>query len=82
MNALAIAHQISDAADDFLAGIVRRDEARAGIAEYVTIHYPKLSTADKRAVVDQTLAILDREGFFDSEPGDASHTRADFDNDE
>lgn len=69
MNLTAIAHAICDQADEFLAGVTRRDEARAGIAEYLTLHHSGLSPADRQEVVNQTMRILEREDFFSTDPG-------------
>ena len=67
MNAKAIANQICDQADDFLGGVTKRDEAKAGIAEYLTLHHRSLAPADKKAVIDETMRILEAEGFFEAE---------------
>ena len=69
MDLRALVNEIADQADDFLAGVTRRNDARAGIAEWLTIHHPKLPPADKKAATDQALALLDNEGFFDAEAG-------------
>lgn len=69
MNTKMIAHEICDQADDFLAGVRKRDEARAGIAEFLTIHHAALPATDKKAVIDQAMRILDNEGFFDADAG-------------
>jgi len=65
----AIVSEICDQADDFLAGVTKRDEAKAGIAEWLTIHYSLLLPADKKSVVDQAMRILVSEGFFDRAAG-------------
>ena len=78
MNPQAIANEICDQADDFLAGVRKRDEARAGIAEYLTLHHRSLAPADKKAVIDQTLRILDAEGFFEAEAGGEGEDAGDF----
>lgn len=69
MDLKSIANEICDQADDFLAGVRKRDEAKAGIAEYLTLHHRSLPPADKKAVVDQTMRILETEGFFEAEAG-------------
>lgn len=69
MNAKALANQICDQADDFLDGVTRRDEAKAGIAEYLTLHHRSLAPADKKAVVEETMRILENEGFFEADAG-------------
>jgi hypothetical protein len=69
MDTKTIANEICDQADDFLAGVRKRDEAKAGIAEYLTIHHASLAPAEKKAVIEQTMRILENEGFFDSNAG-------------
>jgi hypothetical protein len=69
MDLMSIVNEICDQADDFLAGVSRRDEAKAGIAEMLTMHHLRLSPADKKAVIDQVMQILDREGFFQASGG-------------
>lgn len=69
MDTKSIANEICDEADDFLAGVTKRDEARAGIAEFLTMHHATLSPAEKKAVVDETMRILEEEGFFEVEAG-------------
>lgn len=69
MDTKTIANEICDQADDFLAGVRKRDEAKAGIAEYLTLHHNRLAPADKKAVIEQTMRILENEGFFDAEAG-------------
>lgn len=81
MDTKTIANEICDEADDFLAGVTKRDEARAGIAEYLTMHHAVLSPADKQVVIDETMRILEDEGFFDADAGrgDADTDDADLD---
>jgi hypothetical protein len=69
MELKAIISEICDQADDFLADVMKRDEARAGIAEWLTINHVKLPPADKKAVIEQSMRILDQEGFFKAAPG-------------
>jgi hypothetical protein len=69
MDPTSIVKEICDQADDFLAGVSRRDEAKAGIAELLTIHHVSLPPAEKKAVIDQVMRILDQEGFFQSAAG-------------
>ena len=69
MDTKTIANEICDRADDFLAGVRRRDEAKAGIAEYLTMHHASLPPAEKKAVIEQIMRILDNEGFFEAEAG-------------
>lgn len=69
MDTKTIANEICDQADDFLAGVRKRDEARAGIAEYLTMHHASLPPAEKKVVIDESMRILENEGFFDAEAG-------------
>ena len=63
-----IVSEICDQADDFLAGVTKRDEARARVAEWLTIHHLNLPLADKKAVIEQVMRILEREGFSNAPP--------------
>jgi hypothetical protein len=69
MELQSIVSEICDEADDFLAGVVRRDEAKAGIAEWLTIRYSALLPADRKAIVEQAMRVLSKEGFFDRAAG-------------
>jgi hypothetical protein len=69
MNTKTIANGICDQADDFLAGVLKRDEAKAGIAEYLTMHHASLSPQEKRVVIEESMRILEDEGFFEAEAG-------------
>ena len=78
MDTRAIANQLCDEADDMLAGLSKRTDARAAVAETVNIRHGKLPPADKKAIIDQVIAILDREGFFDGSAGDSGDEMSDF----
>lgn len=78
MDAKSIVSEICDQADDFLAGVTKRDEARAGIAEWLTINHLKLAPAEKKAIIDQVMGILEREEFFGADAGGDSEDAADF----
>lgn len=78
MELRAIISAICDQADDFLAGVTKRDEARAGVAEWLTMHHPALAPADKKAVIDQAMRILDHEGFFEASAGGSGEDAGDF----
>ncbi len=69
MDLKSIVSEICDQADDFLAGVTKRDEAKAGIAELLTIRYAQLPPADRKAVTEQVMRVLEREEFFDRDPG-------------
>lgn len=65
----AIISRICDQADDFLAGVTRRDEAKAGIAEFLTMHHAGLSAPDRQLVTDRAMRTLEQEGFFERDAG-------------
>lgn len=69
MDLKNIANEICDDADGFLSGVHKRDEARAGIAEYLTLHHAGLSPADRKAVIDHSMRILEEEDFFGRDAG-------------
>ncbi len=69
MELQAVISRICDEADDFLAGVTKRDEARAGIAEFLTMHHGHLAPADRKAVIEQAMRVLEREGFFERTAG-------------
>jgi hypothetical protein len=69
MDLKPIVSEICNQADDFLAGVTRREVARAGIAEWLTIHYLKLPPSDKQAIIGEAMGVLEREEFFDAAAG-------------
>jgi hypothetical protein len=69
MELNSIVSEICGEADDFLAGVTKSPEARAGIAELLTIRYASLSAADKKIITDQVMRILERENFFTADAG-------------
>jgi hypothetical protein len=69
MELNGIISEICDEADDFLAGVTKRDEAKAGIAELLTIRHAALTPADRKAVIEKSMRILDDEGFFERDAG-------------
>ena len=77
MNLRPVINHIADQADDFLAGVTDRKEARAGIAEFITIEYPKLNAEDRKTVADHVMAVLEAENFFNG--GYAGHSFDDAD---
>lgn len=62
-----IIDEIADQADDFLAGARDRAQARAGIAEVLTMDYPDLVPADRTAVIAGVMKVLEEEDFFGAE---------------
>lgn len=69
MDLQGIVASICDQADDFLAGVTKRDEAKAGIAEFLTMNHAGLVPADRKAATEQAMRILEREGFFERDAG-------------
>ncbi len=69
MEISSIVSRLCDEADEFLAGVTRREEARAGLAEWLTINHAKLAPADRKTVIDQAMRILSQEGFFERVAG-------------
>lgn len=65
MNLRPVIDEIASQADEFLAGVTNRDQARAGIAELLTMDYAGLSPEDRKLVSDHVMAILEDESFFD-----------------
>lgn len=81
MNLRPIIDEIASQADDFLDGVTSREQARAGIAELLTMDYAGLSADERKLVSDHVMAVLEDESFFnggfagfsfddDSEAGD------------
>jgi hypothetical protein len=70
MDLTSIVSEICDEADDFLAGVTRREEAKAGIAEWLTINQVQLPSAERKAIIEQAILILGNEGFFERSAGD------------
>jgi hypothetical protein len=64
MNLRPIIDEIASQADDFLDGVTSREQARAGIAELLTMDYAGLPAEDRKLVSDHVMAILEDESFF------------------
>lgn len=62
-----IIDEIANQADDFLDGVTTRDQARAGIAELLTMDFPDLDPAQRAAVTEGVMTILNAEEFFGTE---------------
>jgi len=69
MDQKTIVSAICDQADGFLDGVTKPAEAKAGIAEWLTIHHPKLPPDERKSIVAEAVNILETEGFFEAEPG-------------
>jgi hypothetical protein len=63
----AIAEEIASQADDFLAGAKDRNQGRAGIAELLAMDYSSLDPAERTAVTNGVMRILEAEDFFGAE---------------
>jgi hypothetical protein len=64
MNLRPIIDEIASQADDFLDGVTSREQARAGIAELLTMDYAGLNAADRKLVSDHVMTVLEDESFF------------------
>jgi hypothetical protein len=62
-----IIEEIARQADDFLAGATDRAQARAGIAEMLTLDYADLLPDERKKVTDGVMAVLEHEDFFGTE---------------
>ena len=72
MDLRPIISEIASQADDFLEGVTDRAQARAGIAEFITMEYPQLPALDRKTVSDAVMAVLEDESFFNG--GYAGHS--------
>lgn len=66
-NLRPIIDEIADQADEFLAGVRDRAQARAGISELITMDYADLSPDDRTAVIAGVMKVLEEEDFFGAE---------------
>ncbi|MBL9202613.1 MAG: hypothetical protein JNL39_19025 [Opitutaceae bacterium] len=64
MNLDAIIAEIADQADEFLAGVTDRAQARAGIAELINMDWFTLGPVDRKVVTEGVMAALEAEEFF------------------
>jgi hypothetical protein len=68
----SIIDEIASQADDFLAGVTDRTQARAGVEELVTMKYLGLLPEERSVVVTGVMSALEDEEFFGTEfVGDA-----------
>ncbi|MFA6961825.1 MAG: hypothetical protein WC205_13810 [Opitutaceae bacterium] len=72
MNLRPIITEIASQAEDFLAGVTSREQARAGISEFITMDYGQLRPDERKLVSDGVMAILEDESFFNG--GFAGHS--------
>lgn len=66
-NLRPIIDEIANQADEFLAGASDRAQARAGIAELLTMDYAQLNPEDRTAVISGVMSVLEEEDFFGTE---------------
>jgi hypothetical protein len=72
MNLGPLIADIASRSDDFLEGVTDRAQARAGIAELLTIECGTLPAAARQQVIAGVMAVLESEDFFGVEfVGDA-----------
>lgn len=69
MEMRTIVSDICDHADEFLAGVTKRAEAKAGIEEWLTIHHLQLQPDEKAVIIRQAMEVLEHEDFFAIEAG-------------
>jgi hypothetical protein len=67
VNLQAIIAEIADQADEFLAGVTDRAQARAGIAEQINLDYFTLNPVDRKTVTEGVMAVLEAEEYFGTE---------------
>ncbi len=72
MDLRPIITEIASQADNFLDGVTDRQQARAGIAEFITMDYSQLNADDRKTVSDHVMAVLEDENFFNG--GYAGHS--------
>jgi hypothetical protein len=66
-NLRPIIDEIANQADDFLAGVSGRAQAKAGISELLTMDYPYLPEVDRAIVTKGVMSLLEQEDFFGTE---------------
>lgn len=72
MNLRPLIDDIASRSDDFLDGVTDRAQARAGIAELLTVEYAALPATARQPVIDGVIAVLEADDFFGVEfVGDA-----------
>ena len=69
MEIKSIVSDICDHADEFLAGVKKRADAKAGIEEWLTIHHLHLQPDERAAIIRHAMGVLEDEGFFAIDAG-------------
>ena len=66
MNLQSIIEDLANRADELLADVRDRKEARSTLADILAKDYPKLRGFESQKVVSTLMEILEEEEFFDS----------------
>lgn len=72
MNLRPIIDEIVSQADEFLAGVTSREQARIAIAELLATDYAGLNVADRKLISDHVMTALEDDAFFNG--GFAGHS--------
>jgi len=64
MNLSPFIDEVALQAEDILAGIKDRLQARASLDEFVSLDYPKLDPTHRKKVVADVMAVLESDGVF------------------
>ncbi|MFA5264619.1 MAG: hypothetical protein WC378_12425 [Opitutaceae bacterium] len=64
MNLQPIIDELAGQADELLAHVADRKEAKLTLSETLVTRYPKLNGVDRQKVVTSVMDILDEEEFF------------------
>jgi hypothetical protein len=67
MNLQSIIAAAADEADEFLSGVRSAAEARPAIEEWLSDRHPELGANDRKSVLQGLIALLAREGFFETD---------------
>lgn len=69
MEIKSIVSDICDHADEFLAGVTKRADAKAGIEEWLTIHHLSLQPDERAVIIRHAMDVLEHEEFFAIDAG-------------
>ena len=69
MEIKSIVSDICDQADEFLAGVKKRADAKAGIEEWLTIHHLQLQPDERAVIIRHAMDVLESEEFFAMDAG-------------
>jgi len=68
-KSISIVTDICDHADEFLAGVTKRADAKAGIEEWLTIHHLQLHPDERAVIIREAMGVLESEEFFAIDAG-------------